>query len=114
MEGKTVKLQGVTNNIKECKPVSAHKLRGLLKHGAMSHCIQMIVPGVSSGPSADSEQSNLKAKELIPDSVAELLIEYNDLFAEPAGLPPLRSADHRIPLILGAQPVKVRPYRYSC
>lgn len=35
------------------------------------------------------------------------------MFDEPSTLPPRRSADHKIPLILGAQPVKVRPYTYS-
>jgi len=37
----------------------------------------------------------------------------NDLFAEPTQLPPSREADHQIPLLPGAQPVSVRPYRYS-
>jgi len=35
------------------------------------------------------------------------------LFAEPTTLPPRREADHQIPLLPGAQPVSVRPYRYS-
>lgn len=35
------------------------------------------------------------------------------LKSEPTHLPPTRAADHTIPLIPGAQPVKVRPYRYS-
>lgn len=55
VEGKIVKLQGVTDNTKECKPVSAHKLKRLLKHGAVTHCIQMIVPSASSVHSVDSE-----------------------------------------------------------
>lgn len=37
VEGKIVKLQGVTDNTKECKPVSADKLGGLFKYGAISH-----------------------------------------------------------------------------
>jgi hypothetical protein len=28
-------------------------------------------------------------------------------------LPPPRSCDHAIPLIVGAQPVKSRPYRFA-
>lgn len=35
------------------------------------------------------------------------------MFAEPTTLPPRREADHQIPLLPGAQPVSVRPYRYS-
>lgn len=42
----------------------------------------------------------------------ELLAEFNGLFEEPVGLPPHRHHDHRIPLIPGAAPVNVRPYRY--
>jgi hypothetical protein len=35
------------------------------------------------------------------------------VFATPIGLPPKRTHDHRILLKLNAQPVAVRPYRYS-
>jgi hypothetical protein len=41
-----------------------------------------------------------------------LLDEFPDIFAEPAGMPPPRSQDHRITLVPGAAPVAVRPYRY--
>ena len=37
---------------------------------------------------------------------------YHDVFAIIMGLPPSRSNDHCIHLIKGADPVKVRPYRY--
>jgi len=50
---------------------------------------------------------------VLPIEVEELLQQYNHLFAKPTSLPPARSADHTIPLVPGAQPVKVRPYRYS-
>jgi hypothetical protein len=73
----------------------------------------MMVPGKTSVHSVDFEQSPLEAIEQLPDSVTELLTAYDSLFAEPSSLPPPRSADHKIPLIPGAQPVKVRPYRYS-
>lgn len=39
-ESKTIKLQGVVDNTTTCTPVSAHKLKGLLKNGAVSHCIR--------------------------------------------------------------------------
>jgi hypothetical protein len=44
--------------------------------------------------------------------LAALLDTFAPVFAEPAGLPPLRAHDHRIILKQGAQPVAVRPYRY--
>jgi hypothetical protein len=42
----------------------------------------------------------------------ELLHSFDPVFAEPQGLPPPRSRDHRITLQPGAQAVAVRPYRY--
>jgi hypothetical protein len=40
------------------------------------------------------------------------LARFDDIFAEPTGLPPPRVRDHGITLKPGAQPVAVRPYRY--
>lgn len=44
--------------------------------------------------------------------LAHFLEEFSDIFAEPEGLPPSRSANHKIILEHGANPVVVRPYRY--
>lgn len=51
--------------------------------------------------------------ELIPPPIQEILQDFQDVFKEPKGLPPSRPQDHRIPLQAGAQPVNVRPYRYT-
>lgn len=45
-------------------------------------------------------------------AVQPLLSEFSDLFQEPTELPPSRACDHEIPLVLEAQPVFIRPYRY--
>ncbi|WVZ95116.1 hypothetical protein U9M48_040918 [Paspalum notatum var. saurae] len=42
-----------------------------------------------------------------------LLEEFGSLFAVPSGLPPPRDCDHTIPLVPGAAPVSVRPYRLT-
>jgi hypothetical protein len=42
----------------------------------------------------------------------ELLVDFDDVFDEPHGLPPSRNHDHNITLMSGAPPVAVRPYRY--
>jgi Reverse transcriptase (RNA-dependent DNA polymerase) len=42
----------------------------------------------------------------------KLLDEFQDVFAEPIGLPPPRSVDHCIPLHPSTKAVNVRPYRY--
>ena len=42
----------------------------------------------------------------------KLLATFEDVFAEPVGLPPPRARDHSIILKPDAPPVAVRPYRY--
>jgi hypothetical protein len=61
-----------------------------------------------------AQQPAVPAKEQlqVPQFIRPLLDEYKDLFAEPTSLPPSRACDHQIPLILGAQPIFIRPYRY--
>jgi len=54
----------------------------------------------------------LKLPENMEPELALLLNTYHNVFAFPTGLPPSRSNDHCIPLSKGANPVKVRPYRY--
>jgi hypothetical protein len=41
-----------------------------------------------------------------------LLVEFEDVFATPTGLPPQPSRDNRMHLLPGTAPVVVRPYRY--
>ncbi|CAN6472899.1 unnamed protein product [Victoria cruziana] len=48
-----------------------------------------------------------------PAAIVQILDKFGGVFAEPKGLPPKRSHDHRIILTHGAQPVSVRPYRYG-
>jgi hypothetical protein len=42
-----------------------------------------------------------------------LIQSYAHLFTAPSGLPPTRAYNHVIPLLPGAKPVSIRPYRYS-
>ncbi|RLN13205.1 hypothetical protein C2845_PM09G13910 [Panicum miliaceum] len=49
---------------------------------------------------------------LLPE-VQQLIEEFGELFQVSTELPPSRSCDHKIPLIAGAAPVSVRPYRYA-
>lgn len=44
--------------------------------------------------------------------IDSLLPKYEDVFGGPKELPPLRSHDHRIPMIEVSSPMSVRPYRY--
>ena len=58
------------------------------------------------------EDSPTKHPELIHPSMRTLCEEYKDIFKEVIGLPPKRTHDHQIPLVPGAEPVNLRPYRY--
>jgi hypothetical protein len=53
------------------------------------------------------------AADPIPLAVQHLLDEYASVFEAPVGLPPRRQYDHHIPLIAGARPVSIRPYRVA-
>ena len=44
--------------------------------------------------------------------VLKLVKKFKEVFAEPHGLPPPRSHDHKIELREGSKPTYVRPYRY--
>jgi hypothetical protein len=46
-------------------------------------------------------------------AVQALLDPYASLFAKPTGLPPHRVVSHSIPLIEGARPVQIQPYRFA-
>ncbi|XP_071683141.1 uncharacterized protein [Lolium perenne] len=45
--------------------------------------------------------------------VQELLDKFSSVFDNPTSLPPSRQYDHQIPLIPGARPVSMRPYRVA-
>ncbi|XP_040381111.1 uncharacterized protein LOC121054722 [Oryza brachyantha] len=52
-------------------------------------------------------------KAPIPEQIQPLVQEFKELFQEPTDLPPRRNCDHHIPLVEGAKPVNLRPYRYK-
>lgn len=49
----------------------------------------------------------------LSEPVALLLRKFQHVFQPPSTLPPTRPCDHTIPLIEGARPVNIRPYRLS-
>jgi hypothetical protein len=51
-------------------------------------------------------------QSLPPAEIADLLTEFQSVFAPPAGYPPPRDCEHTIPLVPGAAAVNIRPYRY--
>lgn len=78
-------------------------LQGQLDSLPTSSVLQ--VEAVSISSTDDSSPS-------LPPAVTTLLSEFQDVFAPPTGYPPARHCDHEIPLLVGAAPVQIRPYRY--
>lgn len=59
-----------------------------------------------------STDGETTAPTVFTEQLQQLLTQYEDIFSFPAGLPPVREFDHKIPLLPGVAPVNVRPYRY--
>ncbi|WVZ48794.1 LOW QUALITY PROTEIN: hypothetical protein U9M48_000203 [Paspalum notatum var. saurae] len=57
------------------------------------------------------EQLDSLSQSLCP-ALAALITEFGSLFEPVAGLSSPRHCDHTIPLVAGAKPVHIRPYRY--
>jgi hypothetical protein len=109
---KRITLRGVVTRNTKCKRVSFPKLKGLLKHGGVEQLV--MIQSVNQDSIASlSEAAASKEPTHRPPGVDAVLLEFSHLFQEPQGLPPERPQDHTIPLVPGAQPFKVRPYRYS-
>jgi hypothetical protein len=60
--------------------------------------------------SATMEPSNTASQ--LPPAISTLLSEFPTVISPPDKLPPKRDCDHEIPLVTGAHPITVRPYRY--
>jgi hypothetical protein len=56
-------------------------------------------------------QGNIKPDH--PAEIQHLLSKYVLVFSMPTTFPPRRACDHHIPLMEGAHPVRIRPYRHS-
>lgn len=48
----------------------------------------------------------------MPEEVEKLPTKFYDVFDKPKGLPSSRGHEHKIQLIQGAEPFKIRPKRY--
>lgn len=99
LRGRRVVIHGLTDDLSSCKNINPSKFKGLVRRMAVAHCIELRrIPF----PQATH-----------PVSVRQVIQQYEHLFQEPTDLPPIREDDHHIPLIPGAHPVNIRPYRYS-
>ncbi|XP_025607666.1 uncharacterized protein [Arachis hypogaea] len=94
-----VKLQG--ERLLQSEGLSSRMLQKLVTNEVITtfYHLRMIEGETNSKPTASVD-------------IQQLLEEFQQVFEEPTRLPPTREIDHKIELILGAQPIKVRPYKY--
>ena len=115
--GKRITLQGVKQETAKCPPISAGKLKGLLRRNAIACCLQLKVELATQEAQQEEEQTVCSLSDLTMDGITPeiqtVITKYSHLFQEPSALPPTRQCDHNIALLPGAQPVSVRPYRYA-
>ena len=85
----------------------ASKVQGGKSKGAYT----MLLTGCAQGQLSPKSELEI-TKGTLPLDIQLLLDMYSMIFQAPAGLPPRRSHDHRIPLTDETQTIKIRPYRY--
>nr|XP_040252089.1 uncharacterized protein LOC109754163 [Aegilops tauschii subsp. strangulata] len=97
----TASLFGHEAQSTQCHVINNAQLQQLHCQGALLHlCLLYPISEKQETPVQDPPK-------------LQALSEFEDVFGEPKGLPPRRACDHTIPLMLGAQPVNIRPYRHK-
>jgi hypothetical protein len=74
--------------------------------------LHSLPPGSIVQVNTVTDENSNSATSDRPPAIAQLLQEFQSVFEPPQGYPPERAFAHDIPLIPGATPVNVRPYRY--
>ncbi|CAN6225874.1 unnamed protein product [Urochloa humidicola] len=100
--GSKIKIQGLQSSVDHCLAISGDQLTSLQKSSEIWCIVQVYC--------VDEEKA---VDPVIIPEVQPLVNQYTELFVEPSGIPPSRAINHSIPLINGAQPFKLRPYRYT-
>ncbi|XP_039126949.1 uncharacterized protein LOC120263108 [Dioscorea cayenensis subsp. rotundata] len=111
--GATVRLHGVQQ---PCIQDTSHTSLKRHVHSSTAHqffylSVSLTTPEHNQPPSITTTSNT--APSQFTDQLQQLLLRYDDIFCLPVGLPPARAFDHKIPLLLEAAPVNVRPYRYT-
>lgn len=100
-EGRQVVLQGLQAKTSQVQQVDMAQLLALESNNSIAHIVVLY----------SAEQS--EGEDPIPAELQQIVDAFPEVFAEPTELPEHRSWDHSIPLIPGANPINIRPYRYT-
>jgi len=82
----SIKIKGIIPEITKCSPISAGKLKGLIKRHAISHCIQLTVSKHAQQSGSNSSSVCQLTEEIVqqaPPLVQSLLEKYTVIFQEP-------------------------------
>jgi hypothetical protein len=101
-QGKKVRIQGLQDG-GTCHLLSGDQLLALQKQDEI-WCAVLVYNILDELTSAGAS---------VTPEIQRMLEQYKELFEEPKGLPPNRNMTHKIPLLQGAQPFRLRPYRYT-
>lgn len=100
-QGEKVVLQGILSDVITCAHINYMELATLANQDKVWCMLEL------------SQVDSSKAMFTKPPEIQQLITEFSSLFLPPSGLPPKRASVHTIPLIAGAQPFRLRPYRYN-
>ena len=101
-QDKLITLQGIPTDVQLGTPVTHNQLLAFDKTDSILYLVQI----QALEPAAPQEPS-------LPLDLQHLLEQFKSVFEPPTTLPPSWLGDHSIPLLDGAQPFCLRPYRYS-
>ena len=81
--------------------------RQVVLYGCVAHAAEILLHITPVQPAAQDNPL-----DAMHPAVSAILAQFHQVFASPNSLPPVRACDHAIPLVPGATPVNIRPYRY--
>lgn len=105
-DGSAVKLQGIQSQTSWGPPISSTQLQAMCKTDAVLHLVEL--HSVDQNVQVPAPQS----QPLHPD-IQYIVDKFAPIFQPLPHVPPPRPGDHSIPLLPGAQPFRIRPYRYN-
>jgi hypothetical protein len=100
-----ITLQGISPSANMGAPISHNQLQALDKIDSILYVVQL--------QALDRTSSTAQAISSLPADLQAILHKYGTVFTSPTELPLERPGDHNIPLLEGAQPFYLRPYRYN-
>lgn len=110
-DGRKVSLNGMEKR-GQIKAASKKELAKWSKHGVCGFLIQAC-NSINDSFEANATLCQVTTGENTDYRLQELLGEFQEVFQEPKGLPPVRGCEHEITLVPNAAPVKLAAYRYS-